>query len=65
VALARSRSDVQIYTNDRIQLPDTLGREHAHASVLERSMGPGLGGSDTPVTQKPTQRIEHGIGYSR
>ncbi len=65
VALSRSRSDVQIYTNDRIQLPDALGREHAHASALEHSMGSGRPGSETPSARTPKQSIAHGIGYSR
>jgi conjugative relaxase-like TrwC/TraI family protein len=37
VALSRGRSDAQIYTNDRIQLVEALGREVSHRSALEPS----------------------------
>jgi conjugative relaxase-like TrwC/TraI family protein len=65
VALSRSRSDIQVYTNDRSQLPGALGREHAHASALERSIGPALHGPASPETSTPKQAIELGLGHSR
>jgi ATP-dependent exoDNAse (exonuclease V) alpha subunit len=64
VALSRSRSDIQVYTNDLSQLPGALGREHAHASALERSIGPALHGPGNPATSTPKQAIEHGLGHS-
>jgi ATP-dependent exoDNAse (exonuclease V) alpha subunit len=35
VAVSRGRFDVQLYTNDRSQLADALGREVTHQSALE------------------------------
>jgi len=65
VALSRSRSDIQVYTNDRSQLPGALGREHAHASALEHSIGSALRMADSPATPTPKQTIAHGLGHSR
>jgi conjugative relaxase-like TrwC/TraI family protein len=64
VALSRGRSDIQVYTNDRSQLPGALGREHAHASALELSVGPGLPGPGSPATPARKQTLEHGLGHS-
>jgi ATP-dependent exoDNAse (exonuclease V) alpha subunit len=65
VALSRSRSDIQVYTNDRSQLPGALSREHAHTSALEQSIGPALHRPDSPATPARKQTIEHGLGHSK
>jgi len=65
VALSRGRSDIQVYTNDRSQLPGALSREHEHASAFEHSIGPALHGPDSPATPARRQTVEHTLGYSR
>jgi conjugative relaxase-like TrwC/TraI family protein len=62
VALSRSRYDAQVYTNDKAELTQALGREYGHRSALEQSAGqksetPGLAKSN-----KMSQSIGHGFG---
>jgi ATP-dependent exoDNAse (exonuclease V) alpha subunit len=61
VALSRSRTDIQVYTNDRSQLPGALGREHNHRSALEPSVGLNAETTELAKSNKMTQTISHGF----
>ncbi|NOT28533.1 MAG: ATP-binding domain-containing protein, partial [Acidobacteria bacterium] len=50
VAVSRGRFDAQIYTDDKSQLGDALGREVSHRSAIE----PGRASVDTAQTREPS-----------
>jgi hypothetical protein len=68
VAVSRGRYDAQIYTNDKTQLAEGLGRDVSHRSAIEPSresasqaskVEPSSGRSQT---QEQTQAEGHSIG---
>jgi ATP-dependent exoDNAse (exonuclease V) alpha subunit len=61
VALSRSRYDAHVYTNDRIGLAESLGREHTHRSAIEPVAGPQAGANTMEKTIALTPTIEHGF----
>ena len=63
VALSRSRYDAQVYTNDRAELTQALGREHGHRSALELSVGQKSETPELAKSTKMTQTIGHGFSH--
>jgi ATP-dependent exoDNAse (exonuclease V) alpha subunit len=63
VALSRSRFDVQVYTNDKAELTQALGREHGHRSALEHSVDQKAETPELAKSHKLTQSISHGFGH--
>jgi ATP-dependent exoDNAse (exonuclease V) alpha subunit len=63
VALSRGRYDAQIYTNDKVNLAEALGREVSHHQALE----PGHMGESVAQASTSTQREErdHSLGWGR
>lgn len=64
VGLSRSRYDAQVYTNDKAELTQALGREQGHRSALEYAVGQK---SETPEFAKTTNKMTYTIshGFSR
>jgi conjugative relaxase-like TrwC/TraI family protein len=63
VALSRSRFDAQVYTNDKAELTQALGREHGHQSALEHAVGPTSEMPELTKSHKMTQSISHGFSH--
>ena len=61
VALSRSRYDAHVYTNDKAELTQALGREHGHRSALEHSVGHTSETPELAKSNKMTQTIAHGF----
>ena len=70
VAVSRGRYDAQIYTNDKTNLGETLGRDLSHRSAMEptRAAGPAVAqqiGPASSLSQATQQAIEQGLTMSR
>jgi len=58
VAVSRGAADAQLYTNDRVKLPEALGHDVSHESAHTPAMKPEQ--SITPQQQEIAPVIEHG-----
>jgi conjugative relaxase-like TrwC/TraI family protein len=70
VAVSRGRYDAQLYTNDKINLSETLNRDVSHRSATEptRTAGPVVAqqiGPSSSLSQATQQAIEQGLTLSR
>ena len=70
VAMSRGRYDAQIYTNDKINLSETLNRDVSHQSATEptRAAGPAAAQQIGPLSslnQATQQTIEPGLTIGR
>jgi conjugative relaxase-like TrwC/TraI family protein len=70
VAVSRGRYDAQLYTNDKINLSETLSRDVSHQSATEptRTAGPVVAqqiGPSSSLSQATQQAIEQGLTMSR
>jgi ATP-dependent exoDNAse (exonuclease V) alpha subunit len=70
VAVSRGRYDAQLYTNDKINLSETLSRDVSHQSATEptRVAGPAVTqqiGPSSSLSQATQQTIEKGLAMSR
>jgi hypothetical protein len=70
VAVSRGRYDVQLYTNDKAHLSETLSRDVSHQSATEptRTAGPAVTqqiGPSSSLSQATQQTIEQGLTMSR
>jgi hypothetical protein len=63
VALSRSRYDARVYTNDKAELTQALGREHGHRSALEHSVGVKSETLELAKSNKMSQSISHGFSH--
>jgi hypothetical protein len=63
VALSRSRYYTQVYTNDKTELTQALGREQSHRSALEPSVGQKSEALELAKSTKITQTIGHGFSH--
>jgi conjugative relaxase-like TrwC/TraI family protein len=70
VAVSRGRYDAQIYTNDKINLSETLSRDVSHQSATEltRAEGPAVAqqiGLSSSLNQATQHTIEQGLTIGR
>jgi ATP-dependent exoDNAse (exonuclease V) alpha subunit len=70
VAVSRGRYDAQLYTNDKINLSETLNRDVSHQSAMEptRAAGPAAAQQIGPLSslnQATQQTIEQGLTIGR
>jgi hypothetical protein len=70
VAVSRGRYDAQLYTNDKINLSQTLSRDVSHRSAMEptHTAGPAVAqqiGPASSLSQATQQTIEQGHTMSR
>ena len=70
VAVSRGRYDAQLYTNDKINLSETLSRDVSHQSATEptRTAGPVVAqqiGPSSSLSQATQHAIEQGLTMSR
>jgi conjugative relaxase-like TrwC/TraI family protein len=70
VAVSRGRYDAQLYTNDKINLSETLSRDVSHQSATEptHAAGPAIAqqvGPSSSLRQATQHTIEHGLTIGR
>jgi conjugative relaxase-like TrwC/TraI family protein len=63
VAVSRGRYDAQIYTNDKAQLGEALGRESSHRSAIDQSVSREPGEAVTAPTVDRKQSVARTIGH--
>jgi hypothetical protein len=57
------RHDVQLYTNDKAQLGETLNREVSHRSAIELGRAPAASSQEIAQSTNRNQAREHTISY--